>query len=303
MSPDASPASKTAIPTIEAGATSSYCQLGTQPNTCICALPVQDGQRIWEFRKIPLGGDRLGLPLIPDLQLLIATDITQQQQLAAELAAKNADLIGLNRLKDEFLACISHELRTPITAVMGLSTLLKDQTLGQLNERQARYAGLIHQSGRHLMSVVNDILDLTRMETGQINLSLEPVQIKMVCDRAIKQARATQPNSSSSEEPNVTLAIETGLDTLVADELRLRQMIIHLLANAIKFTQVDGKIGLRVNHWEGWIAFTVWDTGIGIPEQQQHLIFQKFQQLENPLTRLLLTKNSHLHRADALALW
>ena len=307
MSPDASPASKTAIPTIEAGTTSTYCQLGTQPNTCICALPVQDGQRVWEFKKIPLGGDRIALPLIPDLQLLIATDITQQQQLAAELAAKNADLIGLNRLKDEFLACISHELRTPITAVMGLSTLLKDQTLGQLNERQARYAGLIHQSGRHLMSVVNDILDLTRMESGQLNLSLEPVKIKTVCDRAIKQAWAMQPNSSSSAESNVTLAIETGLDILVADELRLRQMIIHLLSNAFKFTQVDGKIGLRVNHWEGWIAFTIWDTGIGIPEQQQHLIFQKFQQLENPLTRqfegtglgLVLTRAlARLHGGD-----
>ena len=97
--------------------------------------------------------------------------MTEQQQLCKELAAKNADLIQLNRLKDEFLACISHELKTPLTAVLGLSRLLVDQQLGKLNERQARYAGLIHQSGRHLMSVVNDILDLTRMETGQMELT------------------------------------------------------------------------------------------------------------------------------------
>jgi len=305
---------------------SSHCQLGTQPNTCICAWPVQNGQEhIWQFVKIPLGGElqelrgeRIALPLTPNLWLLLATDVTEQQQLASELAAKNADLIGLNRLKDEFLACISHELKTPITTVMGLSTLLKDQALGQLNERQIRYARLIHQSGRHLMSVVNDMFDLTCMETGQMMLTLEPVQIKTVCDRAIKQARAMQSKTSqvspaeetlgeSATEPCLTLLIEPGLDSLVADELRLRQMLVHLLSNAFKFTAADGEVGLRVGRWEGWIAFTVWDTGIGIPEQQQQLIFQKFQQLENPLTRqvegtglgLVLTRAlARLHGGD-----
>jgi CheY-like chemotaxis protein len=248
---------------------------------------------------------------------LLATDVTEQQQMASELAAKNADLIQLNRLKDEFLACISHELRTPLTAMLGLSTLLKDQALGQLNERQARYARLIHENGRHLMSVVNDILDLTRMETGQLELTLEPAQIRKVCDRAIEQARAAiQPKTSqptttgetgNSPEHRFTLLIEPGLDIIVVDELRLRQMLVHLLANAFKFTELEGDIGLRVSYWAGWIAFTVWDTGIGIPEHQQHLIFQKFQQLENPLTRqfegtglgLVLTRTlARLHGGD-----
>jgi signal transduction histidine kinase/CheY-like chemotaxis protein len=247
------------------------------------------------------------------LCLVLAQDVTEQQQLASELAAKNADLIQLNRLKDEFLACISHELKTPLTTVIGLSTLLKEQALGQLNERQARYAGLIHQSGRHLMTVVNDIFDLTRMETGQLKLTLEPVQIETVCDRAIKQARAIQHNTAGEALPEhlcddrFTLLIEPGLDSLVADELRLSQMLVHLLSNAFKFTERGGEIGLRVNSWEGWIAFNVWDTGIGIPEQKQHLIFQKFQQLENPLTRqfqgtglgLVLTRAlARLHGGD-----
>ncbi len=303
----------------------SRCYLDSQVGTCTCVVEVQNGQeRIWQFAKIPLDSPEFQAmsaedkaELSDDLWLVLATDVTEQQQLCKELAAKNADLIQLNRLKDEFLACISHELKTPLTAVLGLSRLLVDQQLGELNERQARYAGLIHQSGRHLMSVVNDILDLTRMETGQMDLTLTPVKISAVCDRALSEAKAihtqtpkttsqTQQNARSSA-PEFCLSIELGLDQIVADELRLRQMLVHLLSNAFKFTEISGEIGLRVSRWEGWIAFTVWDTGIGIPEHQQHLIFQKFQQLENPLTRqfegtglgLVLTRAlARLHGGD-----
>ncbi|MBW4645012.1 MAG: hybrid sensor histidine kinase/response regulator [Goleter apudmare HA4340-LM2] len=314
--------------------TSNHCFWDSQVGTCTCIVEVQNGQeRIWQFAKIPLDSPELKawsaeskLTLSTqeagfssgELWLVLATDVTEQQQLCKELAAKNADLIQLNRLKDEFLACISHELKTPLTAVLGLSRLLVDRQLGELNERQARYAGLIHQSGRHLMSVVNDILDLTRMETGQMDLTLAPVQINAVCDRALSEAKSihtqtskatptNQPTSAPSPEFKLILSIEPGLDQMVADELRLRQMLVHLLSNAFKFTQVSGEIGLRVSRWEGWIAFTVWDTGIGIPEHQQHLIFQKFQQLENPLTRqfegtglgLVLTRAlARLHGGD-----
>ncbi|WP_181985184.1 ATP-binding protein [Nostoc sphaeroides] len=303
----------------------SRCYLDSQVGTCTCVVEVQNGQeQIWQFAKIPLDspefqvmGGEAEVALSDDLWLVLATDVTEQQQLCKELAAKNADLIQLNRLKDEFLACISHELKTPLTAVLGLSRLLVDQQLGELNERQARYAGLIHQSGRHLMSVVNDILDLTRMETGQMDLTLTPVKIQAVCDRALSDAKAihtqttkasaSQPANARSSAPQFCLSIELGLDQIVADELRLRQMLIHLLSNAFKFTELSGEIGLRVSRWEGWIAFTVWDTGIGIPEHQQHLIFQKFQQLENPLTRqfegtglgLVLTRAlARLHGGD-----
>jgi len=292
---------------------------------CICIVEMQDNQeRIWQFSKIPLDIPDTRVQTnsqIPNPQrhlwLVLATDVTEQQQLCQELATKNADLIQLNRLKDEFLACISHELKTPLTAVLGLSRLLVDQQLGELNERQARYAGLIHQSGRHLMSVVNDILDLTRMETGQMELTLAPVNIRTICDRAYTEAntlhnqtykgRNAPTTPANSPEHKFTLSIEPGLQEIIADELRIRQMLVHLLSNAFKFTEVSGEIGLTVNHWEGWIAFTVWDTGIGIPEHQQHLIFQKFQQLENPLTRqfegtglgLVLTRAlARLHGGD-----
>ncbi|WP_353932989.1 ATP-binding protein [Okeanomitos corallinicola TIOX110] len=311
--------------------TSSHCFLNSQHGTCTCVVEVHSGQeQVWQFAKIPLNASEFkvwnaDLEMTfknnhtelseEDLCLIFATNITEQQQLFKELAAKNADLIQLNRLKDEFLACISHELKTPLTAVLGLSRLLSDQQLGKLNERQARYATLIHQSGRHLMSVVNDILDLTRMETGQMELTPSPVQIREVCDRALAEVKTihSQPNNphavdeSDESDHQFSLTIEPGLEEMVADELRLRQMLVHLLSNAFKFTETGGEIGLRVNRWEGWIAFTIWDTGIGIPEHQQHLIFQKFQQLENPLTRqfegtglgLVLTRAlARLHGGD-----
>jgi signal transduction histidine kinase/CheY-like chemotaxis protein len=247
-----------------------------------------------------------------ELWLILAQDVTEQQQLARELTAKNADLIQLNRLKDEFLACISHELRTPLTAVLGLSSLLKDQTLGELNPRQVHYAQLIYQSGRHLMAVVNDILDLTRMETGQLELILEPVDLATVCHRAFEQAQQLQRQEVNQtdpppDQPAFSLALEPGLGLLVADEQRLRQMLVHLLSNALKFTEANDPIGLKVGRWGGWIALTVWDTGLGIPAEKQHLIFQKFQQLENPLTRrfegtglgLVLTQRlARLHGGD-----
>ncbi len=278
----------------------------------------QDG-RIWKLIKIHLGKQVSGeefasnnyFSSFPDLWLVIAADVTEQQQVAKELVAKNADLVQLNRFKDEFLACISHELKTPLTAVLGLSSLLKEQVLGELNERQSRYANLIHQSGQQLMVVVNDILDLTLIETGQLELSLAPVDLATVCDRAYRQAEQLQSvknhQEKSDSEFKFTLQIEPGLEMLVADQLRLCQMLFHLLSNALKFTEGKGEIGLNVCVWEGWISLTVWDTGIGIPPEKQHLIFNKFQQLENPLTRrfdgtglgLVLTQRlARLHGGD-----
>ncbi|MBW4658740.1 MAG: response regulator [Drouetiella hepatica Uher 2000/2452] len=299
------------------------CRLSAEPGACVCTCPMKDGQdQVWQFVKISMGtvpASSLHLSEMPSLEvpslfklatlnfhpdpewrslmqteslwLVLAQDMTEQHQVAKELTAKNADLVQLNRLKDEFLACVSHELKTPLTAVLGLSSLLKEQMLGKLNDRQSRYAQLIHQSSRHLVLIVNNILDLTQIETGQLDLSFHSVEIEAVCVRAYDQAQQnykTEASSKAEGDQSTTLQfdlkIQPGLEHLVADEMRLRQMLTNLLSNAIKFTPV-GDIGLRVEAWEGWIAFTVWDTGIGIPADKQHLIFQKFQQLENPLTR------------------
>ncbi|MDR9402492.1 MAG: ATP-binding protein [Halothece sp. Uz-M2-17] len=253
---------------------------------------------VWQFLTLNLPDHELS-----SLCLVTATDITEQRQLCKELAAKNADLVQLNRLKDEFLACITHELKSPLTAIVGLSNLLGEKSIGDLNQRQQRYVNQIHQSGRQLMSLVNDLLDLARLETGQLQIHPEVVKLQQVCDRAYEEAYQQTPDSPAE----FTLQIEEGLETIIADELRLRQMLVHLLANGRKFTAEQGEMGLEVSQWEGWIAFTVWDTGIGIPESSQHLIFQKFQQLEDPMTRqfsgtglgLVLTQRlAHAHGGD-----
>ena len=254
-------------------------------------LRLKTPDRLWQLVKLPFQGELEQSSASPTnpLWLVLATDITEQQQVAQELAAKNSDLVQLNRLKDEFLACISHELKTPLTAVLGLSSLLKEQSIGELNDRQSRYVQLIYHSGRQLMLVVNDILDLTRIETEQVEIVLEPVSIVFVCDRAYHQAQ--QRILPQIEEDKIsldrqfTLKIAPELETVIADEIRLRQILCHLLSNALKFTEPEDELGLTVDQWEDWIAFTVWDTGIGIPLDKQHLIFQKFQQLESPLTR------------------
>lgn len=288
-----------------------WCDMGSNPETYICICPTAKQERVWQFTRKPLVQPNLG-ESSEQWWLIIAQDITEQHRVAQELTAKNADLIQMNRLKDEFLACISHELKTPLTAVLGLSSLLKDQVLGPLSDRQARYAKLIHQSGRHLMMVVNDILDLTRIETGQLELTPEGIKIQSVCDCAFETAQQLQQQSRSrsnhgDDNRQFSLEIEPGLETIEADELRLRQMLVNLISNAFKFTPDGGSIGLRVSRWEDWVVFTVWDTGIGIPEDKQHLIFEKFQQLESPLTRqfegtglgLVLTQRlARLHGGD-----
>ncbi len=274
-----------------------------------------------QSQQVPINQVRPNL--IDPLPLETAPPPPVNPTIAAELVARNADLTQLNRLKDEFLACVTHELRSPLTAILGLSTLLKDQSIGPLNERQLRYAHLIYNSGRNLISLVNDMLDLTRIETNQLELHLSPVDIAQVCLGAFEQARQLRDleghhhsNHTSASRaaaadatsaPKFDLDIAPGLVRLVADENRLRQMLVNLLSNALKFTEDGGSIGLKVNRWEGWIAFTVWDTGIGIPPEKHHLIFQKFQQLESPMTRqfegtglgLVLTRRlAHLHGGD-----
>lgn len=202
------------------------------------------------------------------------------------------ELVDLNRLKDEFLACVSHELRSPLTALLGLSQLLQDPVIGTLNDRQRRYVQLIHRSGKQLINIVNDILDLTRMETGEIELHPMLVSVPIVCQQALEQAQHRIPNPENvgaaadpRQLPSFKLEVDPDLETLIADPTRLQQILRHLLSNALKFTPPEGQVGLRVARWEGWVSFTVWDTGIGIPAEKQHLIFQKFQQLEHPLTR------------------
>ncbi|WP_448280491.1 PAS domain-containing sensor histidine kinase [Phormidesmis priestleyi] len=211
----------------------------------------------------------------------ITRDITQQKQIEAELAAKNLELERASRLKSEFLANMSHELRTPLTAILGFSSILRQQIFGSLNPKQEIYIQQINQSGQHLLGLINDVLDLSKVEAGQMRLEIVPIALNELCEDTLglvsEQAR--------SRKLEVHHSIQLNLPPLMADELRVRQMLLNLLSNAIKFSEEGGQIGLDVEVREGDMQIVVWDKGIGIPEDKQHLLFQPFQQVDGSVSR------------------
>lgn len=217
----------------------------------------------------------------PSAVSIILRDITQQEQIKAELAAKNLELSRVNRLKSEFLANMSHELRTPMTSILGFSSLLERQIYGDLNDRQLLYITQIRQSGEHLLALINEVLDLSKVEAGQMDLHVQPLSIAALSHHVIAMV-ATQ---AEMKEIEICCDIPAGLPPLVADEMRIRQMLLNLLSNAVKFSQRRKSVGLSVQQADGYVFITVWDQGIGIPKEQQALLFQPFQQLDTSLSR------------------
>ena len=209
--------------------------------------------------------------------LVLANEKTQQQIFYQELAAKNADNSQLNHLKNELLASISHELKSPLTSIVGLSTLLQEKKIGELNQRQNRYAEQIYRSGRQLMILVNQLLDLTALDGGQLQLSLELVNITNVCQQVIASIRQKYRNKIDRASIKLSLDIETNLGAIEADELRLEQMLVYLLEIALTLSETREEIGLRVERFcSSWIGLTVWNTGkVGLAEDFQYLAFEQ----------------------------
>ncbi|MEO1094275.1 MAG: PAS domain S-box protein [Cyanobacteria bacterium J06638_28] len=222
-----------------------------------------------------------GKTSIPTAVSIILRDITQQEQIKAELAAKNLELERVNRLKSEFLANMSHELRTPMTSILGFSSLLEQQVYGELSDRQHLYVNQIHQSGEHLLALINEVLDLSKVEAGQMDLHIAPIAIETLCSHALTMV-ATQ-----AETKGITIhpQVPADLPPLFADEMRVRQMLLNLLSNAVKFSHKGKAIGLDVERQENHLLITVWDEGIGIPKTEQSRLFQPFQQLDSSLSR------------------
>ncbi len=213
----------------------------------------------------------------------VARDITQRKLAEDTLRHANLEMERALRMKDEFLATMSHELRTPLNAVLGLSESLLEETVGPMNERQKKYLSTISESGKHLLELINDILDLAKIESGQVNLTFEVVRVQKVCEVCIRLV----DQLAKKKHHKIELHVEDGIDTFEADERRLKQMIVNLLGNAIKFTPENGRIGLQVSTDPagGMLRFEVSDTGIGIDEKDIERIFKPFTQLDSGLAR------------------
>ncbi|MBN2119051.1 MAG: GAF domain-containing protein [Anaerolineales bacterium] len=227
--------------------------------------------------------------IIERKQMQAALEV-ERNQLAQRVEERTADLSRANlnlaralRVKDEFLANMSHELRTPLNAILGLSESLGEQIAGPLNEKQQKYITTISESGHHLLSLINDILDLAKIEAGQITLDINKVDIRSVCQASLRMIKQL----AQKKNQEVALEIDEGLGLMWADERRLKQMIVNLLGNAVKFTPENGKLGLEVHGDEAAnrITITVWDDGIGIREEDLARLFQPFVQLDSGLAR------------------
>ncbi len=211
------------------------------------------------------------------------TDLKQAQESRDQLRAANQALEEASRLKDEFLANMSHELRTPLTGVLAMTEALQSQDAGDLNERQQQLLGRIETSGRHLLHVINDILDLSRLDAGKLDLVLVETALDALCRSCVQTVAA----AAAVKQQTVHLCIEPQTLTMVADPRRLRQILTNLLDNAVKFTPEGGALGLHVTAHVATrtVRFCVWDTGNGIQPEDQGRLFQPFTQLDASLTR------------------
>ncbi|MFZ9738257.1 MAG: PAS domain S-box protein [Prochlorotrichaceae cyanobacterium] len=232
-------------------------------------------------------------PLFNEFHELVAVegvmgDITQRKKAEASLQQTNEELARATRLKDEFLAAMSHELRTPLNAVLGMSEVLLEEVLGSINEKQRQSLDTIQRSGRHLLDLINDILDLSKIEAGKLELNRSPVSIEALCSSSIvfvkQQALRKQIHLKTTLPPQ--------LSPVLLDERRMRQVLVNLLSNAVKFTPKDGSVHLEVsvrpsetNSPSYRIRFAVTDTGIGISEADQAKLFQPFVQIDGSLNR------------------
>ncbi len=199
------------------------------------------------------------------------------------LARVNAELDQTGRLKDEFLANMSHELRTPLNAILGLSEALLEQVSGSLTPRQVKSIATISTSGSHLLTLINDILDLSKIESGKLELNTDTINLQEFCESCLVFVR------TQAIQKNISVAFEQDgrSPKFTADPKRLKQILVNLLTNAVKFTPPGGRIGLTVASPEGeeMVRLTVWDTGIGIAPENERKLFRAFTQIDSGLTR------------------
>ncbi len=212
------------------------------------------------------------------------TLLTQRvDERTSELSRANAELSRAVRTKDEFLANMSHELRTPLNAILGLTESLQEYVYGPINERQGQALKTVETSGRHLLDLINDILDVAKIEAGKMELCLDTVTLEHVCLASMQFVK----QQAQKKHMNVSFENQTSIESIHADIRRLKQVLVNLLSNAVKFTPDEGAIGLRLHSSaEGDVLhMTIWDTGIGIAQEQMGRLFQSFVQLDSSLSR------------------
>jgi PAS domain S-box-containing protein len=197
-----------------------------------------------------------------------------QKQYTSELELRNREIEQANRLKSEFLANMSHELRTPLHTVIGFAELLAEETKGPLNEHQKRFVSHIHKDAQHLLSLINEVLDISKIEAGKLQLHREGLDLGSVLEEALSSIRPQAAAKSIEVESDIPLPVSVD-----GDRTRVKQILFNLLSNAVKFTAGGGHVRVDVGSSEGFAQVSVSDTGIGIPAAEHDSIFDKFHQV------------------------
>jgi two-component system sensor histidine kinase/response regulator len=244
--------------------------------------------KVWEQKFVKHVADHLAIAIH---QTQLYQQLQQQQKtLAQEVTERTSDLQdaliaaeAANQTKSEFLATMSHELRTPLTYIIGMSATLLRWSFGELSPRQRDYLNTIHSSGEQLLEVINDILEVAKIESGRTALEISEFSLTTLARSSLERFR--EQATQAGIDLKFDLKIAPDNDLFVADLRRLRQILANLLSNAVKFTPQGGHINLRVWRETQNAIFQVEDSGIGIPEAQQSLLFQKFKQLETTRQR------------------
>ena len=262
----------------------------------LLAEPLPTSHYVFELTACPLEtGPYMGN------YILIIQDVTERKQMeiqleaeraslaqrveerTAELSRANVRLAKANQLKDEFLANMSHELRTPLNTILAVSEILVEQIYGFLNEKQLKSLQILHKSGNHLLSLINDILDLSKIEAGKVELQYDLFHISDICQASLLFIKEL----AHKKQIQVTSKIDNEDNTLYADIRRVKQILINLLNNAVKFTPEGGRIMLEVTSMadKKAVNFSVIDTGIGIAQEDMPRLFKSFEQIDSGLAR------------------
>jgi signal transduction histidine kinase len=199
----------------------------------------------------------------------------QNARLFREIADKSAQLEAASRHKSEFLANMSHELRTPLNAIIGFSEVLTERMFGELNDKQDEYLKDIHASGQHLLSLINDILDLSKIEAGRMELERSDFDLPNAIENALILVR----ERTSRRGIRLGSTLDGRLGVISGDERKVKQVLLNLLSNALKFTPEGGRIDVGARLHDGVAEVSVADTGIGIAPEDQEAVFEEFRQV------------------------
>ncbi|HSD88595.1 MAG TPA: ATP-binding protein, partial [Kofleriaceae bacterium] len=199
----------------------------------------------------------------------------QNARLFREVQQKSRELEAASRHKSEFLANMSHELRTPLNAIIGFSEVLSERMFGEINDKQAEYLADILESGKHLLSLINEILDLSKIEAGRMELQPSEFDLPAMIDNALLLVRERAQRRAIALGRDV----DSRLGTICADERKVKQVLLNLLSNALKFTPEGGRVDVHAGRTDSLVEISVTDTGVGIAPEDLAVVFEEFRQV------------------------